>query len=221
MPLKRLAYDNFSESQIITKLACISANHRIEVSLFGEVPLRDEKPHSVLYWSSWDESFPLLDALVKLRRTVGNQDIENSLWSLVCKPLKDYFYSEYQYKLPVVIQESDFDGLCGAILNENTITIGKYILEPLGSGEITNAYGEDKYGTVWGLLNLDLTLIEKKQDCDEWAMANQIYSMVNGSTPNSDCFGKNAEQLDLSSWSIYDPQYVPLLKRAEAKLAHS
>ncbi|MDA0152241.1 hypothetical protein OH460_08005 [Vibrio sp. Makdt] len=177
-------------------------------------------PHGVLYWSNWDEGFPLLDALVILRRGLGKQDIENSLWSLVCKPFKDYFNAEYQHKLPVVIQESDFDGLCGSILNENTITIGDYIIEPIGSGELTNAYGEERYGTVWGIFNLDFTLVEKKQDCDEWEMANQLYSMVNGSAPNSDCFGENAEQLDLCTWSIYDPQYVPLLKRAEAELEH-
>lgn len=206
---------SMSNFQLVVKLAVITASKKIEEKQFGSVPRRDANSrHADKYWDSWDYGFDIVRDLVR-RRRVTDISLENhSLWGYIDDSFRSAYQFDYQYGRPVTVPANDFEALCAAIFLKNGIAIGEYQLKPTGQGFITDPYGVDSYGTIWGrCFGAAEFLRVDENDC--WSMAKNLYFLVNGAMPDTKLYGESAENLDFNSWSIYDPPYVPLRRRVE------
>ncbi|MCG9575431.1 hypothetical protein L1D14_04190 [Vibrio tubiashii] len=202
-----------SEQQLVVRLAVITASKKIEKKVFGSVPVRNmDSSLSSRYWDAWDSGFDVVNELVQRRRISGNSVSSSYLWDYIDDSFKNQYESSYDYCRPVTIDMLDFEALCKAIYLENDIQIGSYRLKPLREDFISDGYGGDNYGTVWGRFNEDKEMVEIDES-GGWYMALELYALVNGERPDKHTYGDWAERLDSNSWSVYDPPYLPLRKR--------
>lgn len=205
---------NESDLMLLVKLATISAHKRIELKLFGYTPPRDRSLYSDKYWQVWDKGFEIVKELVRRRRLTNVSHSLSHIWPLIDPFFTSDYECYYQYCLPVTVTETDLESLCRAIINENDIKVGSFRLMPLRSDFITDAYGVDTYGTIWGL-SKDGGEFTEPFDNDGFSMAKHVFYEVNQVMPEKSSYGKFAERLDYASWSPYDPPYIPLLMRLE------
>lgn len=205
---------NVSDLMLLAKLATISAHKRIELKLFGDTPPRDSSPYSEKYWKVWDEGFEIVKELVHRRRMSKVSLATSQLWPLIDYTFTSDYECYYQHCLPVTVAETDLEALCRAIINENDIAIGSFRLMPIRTDFITDGYGVDTYGTVWGL-SKDGGEFTEPFDNDGFSMAKHVFHEVNQVMPDKNSYGKFAERLDYASWSPYDPPYIPLRMRLE------
>ena len=165
--------------KVLLKLACISSSAKIHKEIHG-MPNRcrifEEETNP--FWLQWDFGRALVTLLVEQCKPRNVDPSESNFWTLLDSHYQQSYFEQYEFCREVEVMPCDFESLCKAIMNDNTILIADFKLSPRELDEADGHYGEAVCWRKWWLEKDSKLIAEFHTDC--YSLAEKVFYTVNG-----------------------------------------
>jgi hypothetical protein len=191
---------------VLIKLACISSSAKIHKEMYG-IPERSNMVQADTnpFWIQWDLGRALVTILVEYCSTRNVDPRKSCFWPLLDRHYQQSYFEQYEFGRQVDVKPYDFEQLCKAITNDNTVLIGDFRLSPRDVDESTGHYGEEVFWRKWLLEKNSKHIEEFHTDC--YSLAENVFRIINDRNVENDEQGEMSRRLQCYSRSFHDTYF--------------